>query len=269
LAVSTAAAVAADSEPPPQEAPADAVRSSSGLASQVLREGSGESPDANVWVMMFYTGWSPAGFKFDSNVGGQPVQVSLEKVSPGWQEGLRLMAVGEKRRLWIPARLAPPTPNAGPAGDVIFDVELLAVFRVPSPPPGLLQPPADAGRTAFGAFTKVLDKGEGAQAVTGVGVLVHYTVWTEDGKVLDSTVPRQRPTLFMWDKVMPAFADALQQMTVGEKRLIWIPAAVAGGQWPGSPRGALTFEAQVVQIMEKDIFAPKPTDAQGGSPHSG
>lgn len=270
LTVGAAAAADLAAEPPPKDPPPEAERTASGLATLVLVKGTGEAkPDANDYVTLLYTGWSPAGSKFTSNVGGAPAQVSLEKVSAGWQEGLRMMVVGEKRRLWIPDHLAPSDAAVGPRGDVIFDVEVLAVHSVPSPPPGGAQPPKDVERTRFGVSTKMVEKGEGDVAGTGVGALVYYTVWTEDGKVLDSTVPRQRPTLFLWDKVMPAFADAVKQMKVGEKRLIWIPAGVANGQWPGSPRGDLTFEAEVVRIMDQDILAPLPGDAEGGGSQGG
>jgi FKBP-type peptidyl-prolyl cis-trans isomerase len=51
-------------------------------------------------------------------------------VIPGWTEGLQLMVVGDKMRFWIPAKLAygetPKRPGA-PAGDLVFDVELIAM----------------------------------------------------------------------------------------------------------------------------------------------
>lgn len=271
LALSAAATtVSAAAEPPPKDPPPEAERSATGLASLRLVEGTGDvRPDDNDFVSLHYTGWSPAGAQFDTNVGGPPVLLSLENVSPGWHEGLRLMVAGEKRRLWIPGHLAPANPGRGPRGDVIFDVEVVAVYRVPSPPAGIPQPPDDAERTSFGAFTKVVEPGEGIRGDAGTGALVHYTVWTEDGKVLDSTLARQRPTLFLWGKVMPALGDALQRTAAGEKRLIWIPAAVAAGEWPGSPSGALTFEVEVVKIFEEDILAPLPEGAQRVVPEGG
>ena len=50
---------------------------------------------------------------------------------PGWTEGVQLMVEGEKRRLWIPAKLAygeNPPPGA-PAGTLVFDVELLEIVK--------------------------------------------------------------------------------------------------------------------------------------------
>ena len=75
---------------------------------------------------------------FDSSVvRGEPIPFPLNGVIPGWTEGVGLMVVGEKRRLWIPAALAygeRPRPGA-PAGDLVFDVELLDITPAPKPPP--------------------------------------------------------------------------------------------------------------------------------------
>ena len=68
---------------------------------------------------------------FDSSVTrGRPATFPLDKVVKGWTEGLQLMKVGDKMRFWIPADLAygdkPKRPGA-PSGDLIFDVELIAI----------------------------------------------------------------------------------------------------------------------------------------------
>jgi peptidylprolyl isomerase len=77
-------------------------------------------------VTVNYVGWTTDGKMFDS---GRGVEFPLDRVIPGWTEGLQLMAVGEKRRFWIPGSLAydnSPDPN-DPKGTLVFDVELLLV----------------------------------------------------------------------------------------------------------------------------------------------
>lgn len=112
--------------------PADAERTASGLASRVLQAGTGSvHPTADDAVLVHYTGWTTDGRMFDSSVvRGEAISFPLRAVIPGWTEGLQLMVVGERRRLWIPAGLAygetPSRPGA-PAGMLVFDVELLAI----------------------------------------------------------------------------------------------------------------------------------------------
>ena len=76
---------------------------------------------------MHYTGWTTDGKMFDSSVmRGQPATFPLNRVIPGWTEGLQLMVVGEKRRFWIPEKLAYQGKEGAPKGMLVFDVELLS-----------------------------------------------------------------------------------------------------------------------------------------------
>jgi peptidylprolyl isomerase len=64
---------------------------------------------------------------FDSSVvRGKPATFPLNRVIPGWTEGLQLMVVGESRRLWIPQKLAYKGAKGAPQGMLVFDVELLS-----------------------------------------------------------------------------------------------------------------------------------------------
>jgi len=121
--------------PPPPDvaaAPADAVRTPSGLASKVIRVGmSNVRPSLRNTVTVHYTGWTADGKMFDSSVQrNDPATFGVGDVVPGWIEGLQLMVVGEKRRFWIPGQLAYDVPGAredAPRGMLVFDIELLAV----------------------------------------------------------------------------------------------------------------------------------------------
>ncbi len=112
-------------------APAEAETTASGLASKVLEGGSGAAkPKATDLVTVHYSGWTTDGKLFDSSVErGQPTSFPLNGVIAGWTEGLQLMVEGEKRRFWIPAKMAyGESPPAGyPAGTLVFDVELIKI----------------------------------------------------------------------------------------------------------------------------------------------
>ena len=110
-------------------APADAARTSSGLASRVLAKGTGtRHPRPNSEVTVHYTGWTTDGEMFDSSVTrGEPSTFRLDEVIRGWTEGVQMMVEGEKRRFWIPGRLAYDGVPGSPQGTLVFDIELVRI----------------------------------------------------------------------------------------------------------------------------------------------
>jgi FKBP-type peptidyl-prolyl cis-trans isomerase len=118
--------------PPPPDvaaAPADAIRTPTNLASKVLQPGTGtRHPRPNSRVTVHYTGWTTDGNSFDSSVSrGQPATFRLDRVIPGWTEGVQMMVEGEKRRFWIPAQLAYEGSPGRPQGMLVFDIELIRI----------------------------------------------------------------------------------------------------------------------------------------------
>ena len=107
--------------------PADATVTASGLAWKVLKPGTGTlKPTASSRVLAHYTGWTTNGEMFDSSVTrNEPLDYPLRQLIPGWIEGMQLMVVGEKRRFWIPAKLAYEGMAGAPQGMLVFDIELL------------------------------------------------------------------------------------------------------------------------------------------------
>ena len=240
--------------------PADAKRSSTGLASKVLTPGTGKDhPGLNDRVKVHYTGWTKGGQMFDSSVvRGEPITFPLSGVIPGWTEGLQLMVAGEKRRLWIPAALAyGDHPRSGaPAGDLVFDVELLEILqapKMPAVPEDVKAPPASAKKTASGLAYRVLTPGTGTDHPTPASnVIVNYSGWKEsDGKMFDSSIMRGEPLHIRLDGVIPGWTEGVQLMTKGEKARFWIPAALAYGDTPnrpGAPAGPLVFDIELVDF---------------------
>lgn len=111
------------------EPPADAVKTRSGLAYKVLREGTGQTkPRRRSTVRVNYSGWSGDGRMFDSTIlRGHPAELRLDKVIDGWSEGLQLMVEGEVRRFWIPGKLAYEGTPDKPQGMLVFDIELVGI----------------------------------------------------------------------------------------------------------------------------------------------
>src|SRR5438876_757108 len=85
-------------------------------------------------------------------------------------------------------------------------------------PPDVTAPPADVKKTASGLAYKVLREGVGGRHPrVGGSVTVHYTGWTTDGKMFDSSVVRGEPMTFQVDGVIPGWTEGLQLMYEGEK----------------------------------------------------
>ena len=129
-------------------APADAQVSKSGLASKVLKKGTGKvHPAKEDSVEVHYSGWTPDGKLFDSSyTRGRTTSFPVAGVIKGWIEGVQLMVKGEKRRFWIPADLAyGENPEGGaPGGMLVFDIELVGIMKPPKTPENLDKAPADA-----------------------------------------------------------------------------------------------------------------------------
>jgi len=255
----------------PRKAPADvaappdsAEKSASGLASRVLRAGTG-TVHPHRWdkITVNYTGWMTNGKMFDSSgASGEPATFQLDQVIAGWTEGMQLMVVGEVRRLWIPAKLAYGETArfpGGPFGMLVFDVELLDIIpakRPLEPPSDVAAPPKNATKTASGLAYVTLTKGSGkAHPHVSDRVRVHYSGWTTDGKLFDSSVVRGEPADFPLGGVIKGWTEGVRLMVVGDKTRFWIPGELAYGNSPsrsGAPSGTLVFDIELLEIIPEE-----------------
>jgi len=231
--------------------PADAAKTASGLSSKVLTPGKGTAkPGPADMVTVHYTGWTTDGKMFDSSLSQPtPATFPLNRLIKGWGEGLQLMVAGERRRFWIPQDLAYGGQPARPAGMLVFDVELIEFSPSPStPPPDVAAVPADAKKTSSGLAYKSLRPGKGGSSpVKSSNVTVHYTGWTTDGKMFDSSVASGRPATFGLGDVIAGWTEGVQLMTVGEKMRFWIPERLAyKGERP--PHGMLVFDVELIAV---------------------
>src|SRR3954454_16179300 len=257
-------AASAEPVPPPDDVaapPADTEKTASGLASKVLVPGKGTThPGKTDLVTVHYTGWTTDGKNFDSSVpGGKPATFPLDKVIAGWTEGVQLMVAEEKRRFWIPEELAYKGREGRPAGMLVFDVELIsfkpAMAKETSSDPtkapeDVQRPPGDAKRTGSGLSYKILKPGSGSQHPgPSSSVTVHYSGWTTDGKLFDTSHLKNQAITFPLNRVIPGWTEGVQLMTAGAKYRFWIPENLAyAGQGP--IKGDLVFDIELIKIGE-------------------
>jgi FKBP-type peptidyl-prolyl cis-trans isomerase len=241
--------------PPPDltSPPGDAAKTASGLISRVLTPGTGtRKPDASDIVTVHYTGWVASdGRMFDSSIArGAASTFPLTKVMAGWRECVQLMTVGEKRRCWIPESLAYRGQAGRPAGTVVFDLELIDTRVSPTiPPADVKAPPDDTKKTATGLAYRVLRPGTGARNPAAWSkVTVHYTGWTTDGKMFDSSVLRGKPVTFELSGVIPGWTEGVALMVEGEQTRFWIPESLAYKGEAGQPKGMLVFDVELIRI---------------------
>lgn len=228
--------------------PASAAKTKSGLVSEVVTPGTGQArPGKDDVVTVNYSGWTTDGKLFDSTlVHGKAVTVPVKRMLPGFGEGVQLMVVGETRRLWIPESLAYKGQQGKPRGTLVFDVTLVDMPM--HAPADVKTPPADAKRTGSGLVYQVLKPGTGTRHPNKADeVTVHYTGWTTDGKMFDSSVARGAPSTFPMDRVIPGWTEGMQLMVESEKTRFWIPQDLAY-QGKQSPFGMLVFDIELIKI---------------------
>lgn len=111
------------------DAPQEFSETNSGLKYRILRKSAGRKPNASSTVTVDYRGWLDDGSEFDSSYKrGQPISFPLNRVIPGWTEGMQLIGTGGMVELWIPSALGYGAQGAGaavpPHATLHFIVEL-------------------------------------------------------------------------------------------------------------------------------------------------
>jgi peptidylprolyl isomerase len=139
-----------------------------------------------------------------------------------------------------------------PSGQLTSDAESLGITALPETPKDVAAPPGGAKRTTSGLSYRVITPGKGkVHPTTTSKVTVHYTGWSKDGKMFDSSVQRGVPSSFSLNEVILGWTEGLQLMVEGEKTRFWIPGNLAYGEVakrPGAPTGQLTFDIELLQI---------------------
>jgi peptidylprolyl isomerase len=121
-------------------------------------------------------------------------------------------------------------------------------------PPDVAAPPPDAPRTPGGVSYAMRRPGRpgGRRPRASDTVRVHYTGWTSDGTMFDSSVGRGPPSVFPLGAVIPGWSEGLQVMTEGAAARFWIPEPLAYRGRPGAPRGTLVFDVELLEVLPSD-----------------
>ena len=127
----------------------------------------------------------------------------------------------------------------------------LALSCTPSipAPSDVAEVPSDAEVTASGLAYRVLREGDGERPVSTDRVRVHYTGWTTDGEMFDSSVARDEPSTFGLTEVIGGWTEGLQLMEEGATHRLWIPEGLAFRGAPGRPAGMLVFDVELLEIL--------------------
>ncbi|MGK2859981.1 MAG: FKBP-type peptidyl-prolyl cis-trans isomerase [Thermoanaerobaculia bacterium] len=128
--------------------------------------------------------------------------------------------------------------------------------------------PDDAEKLPSGLASKVLEKGTGTEHASLSSIItVHYTGWTTDGKMFDSSVKRGVPITFPLNRLISGWGEGIPLMVTGEKRRLWIPEELAYKGRSGAPAGMLVFDIELLDFQSltapADVAAP-PDDAEKG-----
>jgi len=239
----------------PGPPPAEAAETHSGLFTLTLSEGTGATgPRSDDSASIRYTAWAADGSVMKRvEPSARPHRVSMADLPFGWAQGLRMMRVGETRRLWIPAPLGYTDPGDDRAGRLLVDVELVGVHRSaarPRTPRNLAQPPADATRLPSGLAYEIVTGGHGTRN-PGPDDLVRlqYTAWTQQGVAFRSSHRRGSERMRPRD-LIEGWGQAIQHMVEGQRIRAWIPESLAYRGQAGQPAGTLVFELHLEEILE-------------------
>ena len=243
--------LAAETPAPPADLtapPADAERSADGLATKKLAEGAGTATVNETDIpRMRFTVWKSDGTLVQHVPAPRTLMMAQAQMLPGWAAAVRQMKVGETRRAWIPASLAAGKLKEGEL--FVIDTELVEIVPTPVTPEDVAAPPADAIVTPSGLAYKVLRPGTGTTHPTRRNrVVVHYSGWTTDGKMFDSSIARGETAVFGLTDVIRGWTEGLQLMVEGERTRFWIPEKLAYAGEKGKPQGMLVFDVDLVAI---------------------
>jgi FKBP-type peptidyl-prolyl cis-trans isomerase len=235
--------------------PPTAKQTKSGIKYVEVRPGTGkDKPTTADDVTFNYTAWNAEGRMLESTeMKKRPVKSPPYRQPQPLQEVLEQMTAGQRVRFWVDAEKM-KKPQPGPAqGQLCYEVDLVTIEKSKNPPPptppDVAKPPADAKKSEKGVFYKVLKAGKGGPKPTpSDSVRVHYTGWTTDGRMFDSSVIRGEPSEFNLRGVIAGWTEGIPLMSVGDKFRFWIPDTMAYKGQPDRPQGMLVFDVELLEI---------------------
>jgi peptidylprolyl isomerase len=245
--------------------PATATALKSGTKLVVVHPGTGkENVRPYDTVSYKFTAWDGTGRMLDTNEnrGNHPQTSQPYKQSTGLTEMLTSLSVGERGRFWVKAEDMVAGGGKPPGGVehglLCYEIEITQNVKAqqepPPTPPDVAKPPPDAQKTAKGVFYRFLAHGPGKDPRHPTAkdtVKVHYTGWTTNGKMFDSSYLRNEVSTFALTGVIAGWTDGIPVMTAGDRVRFWIPEEMAYKGQAGKPQGMLVFEVELVEILSQ------------------
>ena len=237
--------------------PATATTLPSGIKRVELAPGTGKDKPRQFDNVTFnYTVWDVAGKMLDTTTTrDRPMTVAPYKET-ALGEMVMTMTAGERARFWVDAeRTKGGRTIPGAQGVLCFDVEIQQIVKAahepPPTPPDVAKPPGDAKKSPKGVFYRVLKAGPGKAQHPGENdtVKVHYTGWTTDGRMFDSSVLRGDKSTFNLKAVVAGWTDGIPLMSPGDVFRFWIPEPLAYKGAAGKPKGMLVFDVELFEIV--------------------
>lgn len=260
--------------------PVDKRKTADGLLIEDFVVGEGREIVDNTMVKLHYQGFLTNGFKFDDSYArGRPIDIQVGKpgMITGFDQGIRGMRPGGKRRVTIPGALAYGPTGRGPIppdATLVFVLEAIEVSDPPPPPKGkeaFAGTPASSEKQDNGLEIQVHATGEGRKAQTGDMVSVHYTGYLTSGEKFDSSVDRGTPFTVPLGagRVIKGWDQGLVGVQKGELRKLIIPAPLAygpSGRGKIPPNETLTFDIEVMDVQEAPKAPARPKPPGAGRP---
>lgn len=230
--------------------PAGAQKTESGISYQILEPGAGEPIAGDDTAEIHFSVWDSTGKLFDSTRLRDKPQAMQPSKAPDWLKAVILeLKKGARARAWVPADQVPKNLPGGPTGNLVYEVEVVGVRSPPKAPADVAEPPKDAKKTARGVYYKVLEEGDSdVHASVDKNFKAHYSGWTTDGKMFDSSVLKGKPLEAPLGQMIEGWKDAVPLMTVGDKWRLWIPEELAYQGRAGRPAGMLVFDVELLGV---------------------
>jgi peptidylprolyl isomerase len=233
---------------------------------QYLEEsaGSGETPKAGDIVTIHYIASLLDGTELSNTYTlDQPINTvwGLNRLLPGWEEGVGMMKPGGKAKLVLPANLAFGEEGYGivpPNSQIVMEVELLLVEPAPIPTEIAA---GQLTQTTSGLQYYEINEGEGAEATKNSTISTNYIIWvkTDEGYIFVDQSTAGSPLSFVLgrgDMVFPGWDEGATGMNVGGKRLLVIPPDLGLGSEENSvipANSTLVMEIELTDVKEPQI----------------
>ena len=235
----------------------DATELDNGLFYVITKRGTGvDTIKPDDIVTLDTIGWQQnTALRIHSTIEiGKPVVGQPQNFFPGLKEVITRAHLGDSLTAWIPQEMGVDPSGRELRGALVFSVDILDVQPAPTvdTPEDVAEPPEDAEKTPSGLAYKVLHEGDGNVHPTAIDkVRVHYSGWTTNGNMFDSSILRGKPATFGLNQVIAGWTEGVQLMKKGDKYRFWIPEKLAYKGMPGTPQGMLVFDVELLDILSE------------------